>query len=153
MPASRNVLTKPWVKAILIAGPITATFGYVALLGVFYGLLYLYDVYFSSHSWRKEMGFAEWWVLISGICGILGITGIWLRLIYQERLAESHGYLYRWFVFALLLIGVFGVFWVNFGLGSYISLSNYWDIIFYSANFGLAGYGGWLAYTAIQPKR
>lgn len=147
-----SFLSKGWVKALLIALPISVTFGYLALIGFLLGVLDIIEVYFTPNSWHKEMHYLDWWTLISGLCGLLGIAGIWIRLIFQGQLDQSVGR-FNWFVCTLLLIGVFGVIWLMFGLGIGLPIDGYQGLLPHSAFFCLTIYGGWLAYTAISPRR
>ncbi len=82
---------KGWVEALFIALPISLTFGLVASFGFIAGAGEIIQVFFTSDDLKNEINHIEWWIFISGLCGVLGIAGIWLRLIFQDKLAKTVG--------------------------------------------------------------
>ncbi len=150
-----------WVKALFIAFPISLTFGLVASFGFIAGAGEIIQVFFTSDDLKNEIHHIEWWIFISGLCGVLGIAGIWLRLIFQDKLAKTVS-CFNWFTFILLSTGVFGVFWLllgpGFGYGPFgegrpglFSFFQEEKLIVFVC-LCLAAYGGWLAYTTIKPN-
>ena len=143
---------KSWVKALLIAFPISVLFGPIAMIGFLLGLDDITRVYFTKDSWDKEV---NWWIFISGSCGLLGLIGIWLSLILEYKLKTSSGYLNK-LVSLLLFIGIFGLF--NYIIGilmpSNISASMilYIFILFCIFSYGIRLLYGFLRKTRVREQ-
>jgi len=106
-------LSSGWFKAIVIALPATIIFGPVALLGFTFGLDTALEVIRGTHVSQKTRTYTDWVELLSGLVGILGLVGAWLRFPLQQRLSRKIT-IFNWIVCFLLLSGVSASFLVLF---------------------------------------
>ena len=156
-----DFLSSGWFKAVVIALPATVIFGPVALLGFGVGLLNALDVLRGTHILQKTLTYSDWFELLAGFGGILGLVGAWLRFLFQNRLSRRMS-IFNWVVCFLLLSGVGASIWVFWDL--YLNGVDYFfrvdfsslkDFSFSKGPIGLlilSAYGTYLAITVVVPN-
>jgi len=115
------------------------------------GLDDVLDVVRGTHVSRQTITYIDWWTLFSGLGGILGLAGAWLRFLFQQRLSRRVSN-FNWVVCFLLLSGVGAAFWVLFLIFLKYAFSSLQDSLFSISLLALGVYGTYLAITVVAPN-
>lgn len=139
-------LSKGLIKAILIALPISIFLVVPALEEFLVGIVSVVKTHTNPISIRETLYGFYWQRLITGFCLLAGIVGLWLRFLFQEKLAQTSTKFNRIVCF-LLLNGVFVGVWLLFRRGAA------WPMDVNAITFLLSAYMLWLAYITVSVPR
>lgn len=78
-----------WISALVIVLPVTFTFGWLALFGAFIGVSDIYDVWTKAHTWNTEVSASNYFFALTGVGGIIGISGLWIGSIFYGYLTKE----------------------------------------------------------------
>jgi hypothetical protein len=148
---SRLPMWSRWLFALAVALPVTVAFGPTAFLGFGIGLNEIVSV--SPWRWRHSM---SWFMILSGLGGVLGLVGLWIRLLIDEEMLARLSTLARVMLALLLLCGSASALWVTF-LNGYSYLLEaahkpeaHWVLLLL---FCLGIFGGVLALSTLIGRR
>jgi hypothetical protein len=99
-----------WLFALVVALPATVSFGPTAFLGFVFGLMGIIS-FLSARSRPDSM---SWLLILSGLGGLLGLVGLWIRLLIDEDVLARHSTLARVTLALMLLCGSVSALWLTF---------------------------------------
>jgi len=142
----KTIFARGWVKALIIALPLSVYYGTLAFIGMLIGFDDITRFYFAKDSYNKE---PNWPFFLTSLAGLLGLAGLWLRFLFQERLLTRITYL-NWIVTVLILIGIVDALFLIIAL----LWSGAVTWMFVSVNLPvicIAIYGVWLIKSILRP--
>ena len=110
-----NRANRLWIGALVIA-PLSALLGFYALNAALWGSLLTYMLATSSTAFDVSTRSIAWITAISGVFGLLGLVGAWVRIFHTNASLAKHPQLSA-AVAVLLYLGMSGAIGVAFVLG------------------------------------
>ena len=101
-----RLLSKGWFKALVLALPVTILLGPVAMFGTFMGVVGIYFVLIGEGLPSETfLDNHQWYFVFRGLGGVLGLIGLWLVFLFENRIKDRIGVL-NWIVAGCLCCGV-----------------------------------------------
>jgi hypothetical protein len=101
-----RLLSKGWFKALVLALPATILFGPVAMIGAIMGIVGIYFVLIGEGLPSETfLNNYQWHYVFRGLGGVLGLVGLWLVFLFENRIKEKLG-IFNWIVAGCLCCGV-----------------------------------------------